>query len=286
MSKAARIITLAARRLRGVKVVALVGKSGSGKSFRAGLVADKRGIPLIVDDGLIIHSRTILAGHWAKKERSLVASVRRALFEEASHAGEARAALRTIPFRSILITATSERMARRIAANLWLPPPREVIVIENVATRREIEQAMRHRARRRAHSSPIPQVRIRRSLLSSLRTALAGAGGRRTLRARVTAPSAAGRGSVAFDEAALTQMALHCVKEYDARIEVLRVSLLEDGGMAVLQLSLKVPGPSGGSGRLHDLRDAILHGMEQATGVIFRDVRLTVDAIDFQDSGT
>ena len=37
-----------------VKVYALVGRSGTGKSFRAQLVADKYHIPLIVDDGLLI----------------------------------------------------------------------------------------------------------------------------------------------------------------------------------------------------------------------------------------
>ena len=37
--------------LRGVRVFALVGGSGTGKSFRAKLVAEKHGIDIIVDDG-------------------------------------------------------------------------------------------------------------------------------------------------------------------------------------------------------------------------------------------
>ena len=45
-----------------VKVYALVGRSGTGKSFRAQLVADKYHIPLIVDDGLLIKDDKILAG--------------------------------------------------------------------------------------------------------------------------------------------------------------------------------------------------------------------------------
>ena len=37
-----------------VRVFALVGKAGSGKSFRARLVAEKHQIDLIIDDGLLI----------------------------------------------------------------------------------------------------------------------------------------------------------------------------------------------------------------------------------------
>jgi len=46
--------------LRGVKSYALVGSSGTGKSFRAKLVAQKYGIDLIIDDGLLIRGDQIL----------------------------------------------------------------------------------------------------------------------------------------------------------------------------------------------------------------------------------
>ena len=51
--------------LRGVQVTALVGKSGTGKSFRAQLIAQKYNIDVIVDDGLLIHGQKILAGRSA-----------------------------------------------------------------------------------------------------------------------------------------------------------------------------------------------------------------------------
>jgi adenylate kinase family enzyme len=49
--------------LRGIKTIALIGESGTGKSFRAKLVAQKYGIDLIIDDGLLIRDNRILAGH-------------------------------------------------------------------------------------------------------------------------------------------------------------------------------------------------------------------------------
>ena len=41
--------------LRGVQVTALVGRSGTGKSFRAQLITARHNMDLIVDDGLLIH---------------------------------------------------------------------------------------------------------------------------------------------------------------------------------------------------------------------------------------
>ena len=54
-------------RFKGITVYALVGKSGTGKSFRAKLLAEKIGIPYVIDDGLLIHGETILAGWMATK---------------------------------------------------------------------------------------------------------------------------------------------------------------------------------------------------------------------------
>ena len=55
--------------MRGVTVFALVGRSGTGKSFRAKLVAQKFGIDLIIDDGLLIRDQKIIAGRSAKREK-------------------------------------------------------------------------------------------------------------------------------------------------------------------------------------------------------------------------
>ena len=277
---ASRLLVRAGLCARGVTVTSLVGKSGSGKTFRARLIAEKRGIDVIVDDGLVIFKRSIVAGQWAKKERSLVGAVRRALFAEPALARAARAALREIRFQAVLVTATSPRMAELISKNLWLPAPRETILIEDVATRREIEAALRHRRRAKRHASPVPDIRIRRGILSAISSRL-----KQTVTRKESASLTVGshfneRGSVFFSEAALGQMAWHCVKEFDPGIEVLRVSFLEIRGMAVLELSVRIPPWTGGSGRLHELREAVMQGMERGTGIVVSEVRVVVDEID------
>ncbi len=51
-----------------MEVYALVGKAGTGKSYRAMDVAHERDIDLVIDDGVLINGARKLAGKSAKKE--------------------------------------------------------------------------------------------------------------------------------------------------------------------------------------------------------------------------
>ena len=52
-----------------IKVYAFVGPSGTGKSYRAQMVAAENGIEYIIDDGLLIKGNDIVAGTSAKKQQ-------------------------------------------------------------------------------------------------------------------------------------------------------------------------------------------------------------------------
>jgi SpoVK/Ycf46/Vps4 family AAA+-type ATPase len=52
-----------------MKVYAFVGPSGTGKSYRAQMVASEKGINFIIDDGLLIKDNQVIAGVSAKKGR-------------------------------------------------------------------------------------------------------------------------------------------------------------------------------------------------------------------------
>ena len=79
--------------MKGVTVYALVGESGTGKSFRAKLLAEKYSIDIIIDDGLLIQNDKIIAGHSAKKEKTYMGAVRVALFDDKPHRDEIAKAL-------------------------------------------------------------------------------------------------------------------------------------------------------------------------------------------------
>ena len=65
-----------------VKVYAFVGPSGTGKSYRAQMVASEKGIHFIIDDGLLIKDNEIIAGESAKKAPTKIETVKHALFYE------------------------------------------------------------------------------------------------------------------------------------------------------------------------------------------------------------
>ena len=55
----------------GLTVMALVGESGTGKSFKSKLLAQKYNIDAIIDDGLLIQNDKILGGRSAKTEKRM-----------------------------------------------------------------------------------------------------------------------------------------------------------------------------------------------------------------------
>jgi len=149
--------------LRRIKIYALIGESGTGKSFRAKLVAQKYGIDYIIDDGLLIKDNRILAGHSAKKEKTFLAAVKVALFDEKAHRDEVARKLQGEKIRKMLILGTSEKMVNKIAARLQLPPPGKIIKIEDIASQEEIEKAIRTRRIEGKHVIPVPSIEIKRN---------------------------------------------------------------------------------------------------------------------------
>lgn len=145
-----------------MQVFAFVGSSGTGKSHRAIAVAHKYNMDAIVDDGLLIAENKVLAGVSAKREPTRLASVRRALFLDAAHAKEVRAAILKHKINRILILGTSDGMVDRIAQTLGLPAVSEYIRIETEATPAEIALAQQMRKQEGQHVIPVPAFEIKK----------------------------------------------------------------------------------------------------------------------------
>lgn len=146
-----------------IKVYAFVGRSGSGKSFRAQFVANRYHIKLIIDDGLLIKNDRIIAGKSAKQESNFLTAVKRALFQDPEHCQIIKEALNHEIFTRILIIGTSDKMASRIAKILGLPEPKTIIHIEDIASPEEIENAMKIRYSEGKHVIPVSPEQITRS---------------------------------------------------------------------------------------------------------------------------
>ena len=145
-----------------IKVYAFVGPSGTGKSYRAQMIASERGISFIIDDGLLIKENEVIAGESAKKAATKVATVKHALFYEESEREPIIKAFKKYKPESILILGTSDGMVQKIAANLGLPEISETIYITDVATEEEMKTARRIRVTEGKHVIPVPTFELKK----------------------------------------------------------------------------------------------------------------------------
>lgn len=145
-----------------IKVYAFVGPSGTGKSYRAQMVASEKNINFIIDDGLLIKENEVIAGESAKKASTKVATVKHALFYEQEEKDKIVKALKKYRPESILILGTSDGMVQKIAANLGLPEISDTTYITDVATEEEMKTAKRIRVTEGKHVIPVPTFEIKK----------------------------------------------------------------------------------------------------------------------------
>lgn len=144
------------------KVYAFVGPSGTGKSYRAQMVANENNIRYIIDDGLLINDNNVVAGNSAKKAPTKVETVKKAIFIDNQDRENMIKVLKKINPESILILGTSDGMVEKIAENLELEKPEKTIYINEVATETEMETAKRIRTTEGKHVIPVPTFEIKR----------------------------------------------------------------------------------------------------------------------------
>ena len=145
-----------------IRVYAFVGPSGTGKSYRAQMVASEKNIKYIIDDGLLINENQIVAGVSAKKAQTKIETVKHAIFLDEERKTEMCNAIKRYKPESILILGTSDDMVKKIAHNLNLPEIEEIIYISDVATKQEMETARRIRQTEGKHVIPVPTFEIKK----------------------------------------------------------------------------------------------------------------------------
>ncbi len=145
-----------------MKVYAFVGPSGTGKSYRAQMVASKYNIQYIIDDGILVKDNEIVAGDSAKKAPTKIETIKRALFVDETQRKKMMKAIKRYRPKSILILGTSDSMVKEIASNLELGEIKETIYITDVATEQEIDSAKRMRTVEGKHVIPVPTFEIKK----------------------------------------------------------------------------------------------------------------------------
>jgi uncharacterized alkaline shock family protein YloU len=274
--------------VRGIHVFALIGRSGTGNSFRAALLAQKYNIELILDDGLLIHKQKILAGKSAKREKAYLSAIKTALFTDEDHRLKTIAVLKRQKFKSILILGTSLGMVVRIAKRLELPAPGRVITIEDIATQDEIKLAMRARKTEGKHVVPVPALEIKRDFAHLIYETVKVFFEKRFFRSKtrqafektVVRPEFSRRGKLEISEAALSQMVLHCVSEYNQALRIEKLIVKRESQGYFLALHMRVPYGLGLSSSIAELQKYVIDSIEGYSGIHLVRVDILISKIE------
>ena len=280
-----RIFQFAFSKIRGVKVYALVGRSGTGKSYHSKLVAAKYHIDLIIDDGLLIRGDRILAGHSAKRDPNFIAAVRTAVFDDDDHRNEIMSALLKERYKRILIIGTSEKMANKIAKRLELPPPEKIIHIEDVASEEEIETAMRIRYTEGKHVIPVPSIEVTSSapqiVYDSMKVFMGRKGHMKrnqTYEKTIVRPEFSRPDKEELTEAVLVQMVRHAIGEYDPVMKVKKVRGVRNADSTYsISVTLQLPARHYMGTTISDLQEYITDCIERYGGVMVKTVNIEIE---------
>ena len=276
-------------------VFALVGESGTGKSFRAKLIAQENGIEAIIDDGLLIQNDKIIAGRTAKHEKTYMGAVRIALFDDKQHRDQVAKALQTNKIKKLLIIGTSEKMAQKITSRLQIPLPSKIIKIEDIATREELEKAIRSRQIEGKHVIPVPAIEVKKSYSQIFYDSMKEIAGKSsanfkilnlfgkkkqsTLEKSIVTPEFSKKGRIEISEAALSQMAMHCVSEFSKDIRIKKLLIKTNSRGYKLIITVDVPFGRQLTGEIHRLQQYVIENIEKYTGILIEEVSIIIDKI-------
>lgn len=282
----------------GLTVWALVGASGTGKSFRAKLVCEKHKIDAIIDDGLLIQNDRILAGKTAKHEQTYMGAVRVALFDDKEHRDSVAKAIHKSKLKSILIIGTSEKMISKITARLQIPQPNpdKIIKIEDISSRDDIDKAIRSRQVEGKHVIPVPAIEIKKSYPQIFMTSIqewVTRGPLKFLRGKkamaeksIVTPEFSKKGRLEISSAAITQMVMHCVSEKAPDVKVKKLSIKTDSHGYRLVLTVDVPLRKDLATITHELQSYIIDSLERFTGIMIEEVSIIIDKINMEAPST
>ncbi|BBU39649.1 ATPase [Aeribacillus pallidus] len=151
-----------------MRVFALVGRSGTGKSTSALSFAHSKNIPAMIDDGLLIYKGRKAAGSSAKYEKNYITAIKRAVFFYEDHRKEVQNAIKALDIHSLLIIGTSTKMVDQIAETLQLGKITKYYKIEEIRSSKEINMALYVRKTEGKHIIPIPYVQVEQNILKKI----------------------------------------------------------------------------------------------------------------------
>ncbi len=267
-----------------MKTFALVGKTGTGKSFRALEIAKANEIDAIIDDGLLIFESKILAGSSAKHEKTRMASVKRAIFESDSHATSVREAISKNSITSVLILGTSEKMVNQIAARLCLLPVDKIIKIEEVATPEEIAAASMMRTKYGKHIIPAPVFEVKKQFSGYFLKAFLPQGKRDYISEKtIMRPTYSYLGNFRISPKVFSDICHFVVRKIDNVSDIYKIKTVpcENGCVEIfIEVGLFFPCNIPNTANL--IQNAITKAIEDSTSIVVQTADVSVKTLSFK----
>ncbi|HOF03391.1 MAG TPA: Asp23/Gls24 family envelope stress response protein [Atribacterota bacterium] len=265
-----------------MKVFALVGESGTGKSHKALLIAHRENIEYIIDDGLLINKNKILAGLSAKKELNKIQAIRRAIFYDKKHAKAVKEMIKQEEPESIMVLGTSIGMVNKIVDTLELPSINKVFNIEDVSSEKEIQLARASRDMEGTHIIPLPGIEIQRkfpiNLVESLEIFYKKRYSNRKIGERtVVRPPFSYFGKLFISESAILDIIFFNIKNYKDVIKIgkTKININEEGILIQINLTLKygknIPDI------IREIQDNLKRELDHITGINVKKIDILVE---------
>lgn len=273
-------------------VYALIGHSGTGKSYNAKIVAERFNLQAIIDDGILIAGDQILAGHTAKSDTSFLTAVRTAVFDDDIHKNCVMRAIKRNHIHRILIIGTSERMVMKIAKRLEIPAPTKIIHIEDITTAEQIEAARKSRQIEGKHVIPVASLEVKTKYPKIYTRSI-----RFTFhRPRISPPFVMGadKGIVEksivqpefsrpvrteVSHAALARMVFEAAQEKGAVVKSLDIKAVESGYKMRLSIDIASDGTSPLTRVAESFKRNVIDTIEREAEAFVEEIALTIDGI-------
>lgn len=289
---------------KGIQVYAFYGPSGTGKSFRAKLVAQKFGIKAIIDDGLLIQDDEILAGKSAKLEKTYMGAVRAALFDSKEHRDEVARAIISHKIRKILILGTSEKMVNKIAMRLQLPLPEKYVRIEDIATPEQMEEARRSRQIEGKHIIPVRAYEMKETgyskiFANSIRVSLAKrkilmrilekllgksessaqapSQNTKLFEKSVVKPSFSKSKRKEISHALLAKMTAEIISKYNSQVKIKKLSVRNSKQGYIFLIVVDLPMERNLTDMSQEIKNYVISEIEKKSGVLIEEVYIVID---------
>lgn len=275
---------------QNITVYAFVGQSGTGKSFRSKILARKYKIHAIIDDGLLIQDDKILAGTSAKMAENYMGAVRAALFDDKNHRDDVVKALKKAHIKRLMILGTSEKMVNKIAIRLQIPQPLKYIHIEDIATKEEIEKAVRSRNIEGKHVIPAPASEVKNKTSKIFKDAIkvfwskekkvkeaTDISDSNQVEKSIVTPKFSMKIRLEISQAVICKIVNDSVREFNESIHIKKLQVKTAARGYKLNLTVDIPQSTQIAEQIDSMKKYVTDNVEKLSGVLIEDFNVLID---------